>query len=687
MPSLEYPVSRTVDVIDSPVGVECRDPYRWLESDNPEVLRWQQKQNDLASTQVRAWPYFDKLKPIVEAYFADPIRRLPCRAGGRWFRMGRQAGASQDSAIVSREVFGEGQVLYSPELDNPDEPPHLSWIAPSPNGKVLAVGVCDDGSERNKIRLINTDTGSPLSNPPPQLLQDAWMGGACWLPDNSGFYFLALKGKPEDAKHHILFHDLATGRQYPVKIPLPDGDHHYIKLSVSSDERFVIAHYSLVNPRPIAFLNLQDSDEVWQPFIPNVDGSMVGYVIGDQYIAVTDVDAPRGRVISVPLLSANPQRKNNWTELVPESEAVISSIVPVRNSLYLLERVNTYSRVRVIDFDGRFVEIVRLPGAGALGELPYAMMNLLPYSQADEFMFSFSTLTQSWGVYSHSLGSIEVDTLLDPEVTIAGAIVEDIWATSADGTQVPCHLVRLAEQTATEPLPTLIYAYGGYNVHMPPQFPLKGMAAFIVAGGAFVLAHLRGGAEFGHNWWQGGRMKNKQNCYLDLYAIAEELINQKRTTANLLAVTGGSNGGLLAAVAATQRPDLWKVAVPRFPLLDLVGALRDSYTRFAIAIEFADVSDADEIRRLVSFSPYELIEQNKQYPSIYIDAGAADLRCPPWHARKFGARLQAVSSSSSPVLIRIWSQVGHGWATARNIEIEQTLEWLAFVMSELGMEV
>jgi prolyl oligopeptidase len=213
------------------------------------------------------------------------------------------------------------------------------------------------------------------------------------------------------------------------------------------------------------------------------------------------------------------------------------------------------------------------------------------------------------------------------------------------------------------------------------------MAAFVAAGGVFVHAHLRGGGEFGLEWWQSGRMSRKQNGYDDLYAIAEDMIAAGLCTPRTLAVTGGSNGGLMAGVALTQRPELWAVVVPRVPVLDLVGACRDPYGRQAVMEEMADIEDPAEVLRLTTFSPYHLVRDGVSYPAVFLDAGDTDPRCPPWHARKLAARLQAATSSNAPILLHIWENVGHGWATDKDVAIIQNAEWLAFTLRHLGVEV
>jgi prolyl oligopeptidase len=209
------------------------------------------------------------------------------------------------------------------------------------------------------------------------------------------------------------------------------------------------------------------------------------------------------------------------------------------------------------------------------------------------------------------------------------------------------------------------------------------MAAFVEAGGIFVHAHLRGGGEFGLSWWQAGRLAQKQNAYNDLYAIAEALLRANLCTARTLAVTGASNGGLMAAVALTQRPDLWGVVVPRVPVLDLIGACREPYGKQAVLEEMADIGNPQEVRRLASFSPYELIRAGVNYPAVFIDSGDTDPRCPAWHARKFAARLQAATAGAAPILVHVWENVGHGWATDKKIATAQHTEWLAFTMQQL----
>jgi prolyl oligopeptidase len=680
-----YPASRIEDVVESLAGVSFADPYRWLEKESHEVREWQRAQAELATSHVREWPHVPQLRRLVAQFNTERYVILPRYAAGRWFRLKVADGASQAHALVSDKPMGDdGQILFDPIRENPDRPPFLSWIAPSPDGRTLAVGVCVDGSENNTIRLVDVSTGQQLANPPTHTLMDNWTGGVQWLPDSSGFFFSAITGAAIDFEQRVYLH-----RRFPVSMTVPidvawSAALDYRTALVSSDGRHAVVLERLQNPIPIAIAKLSEHPLQWRPFVTSIEGTVVGQVVGNRYIAVTDVAAPRGRVVAIDLNSDDPNDPDGWQELVAESNATLRTLTLVGEQLYLTEFVDTYTRLRIVDLQGRELGQVPLPDRGTVMELPFPMMNAVPLGHPSKFLFGFSSLTISPGIYSHTASHADIETLQAPKVRLDNALVEDRWAVSADGTRIPYHVVRRADLKVASPLPTLIHAYGGYNVPLVPRFPGP-MASVIAFGGAFVHAHIRGGGEFGLGWWQGGRMGNKQNGYNDLYAIAEDLIAANLCAPGLLAVSGGSNGGHMTGVAITQRPDLWAVAVPRVPILDLIGACRDPYGRQAVIEELANVDVADEVYRLATISPYHLVRHGIRYPAVYLDAGATDPRCPPWHARKFAARLQAANTGDAPILLHVWENVGHGWATDEDVAVAEHTEWLAFTLRHLGL--
>ncbi|MES2496005.1 MAG: prolyl oligopeptidase family serine peptidase [Pseudomonadota bacterium] len=693
MEKIIYPPARTSNAEETLAGVAFPNPYQWLEEDSDEVLRWQAAQNVLATRTVEQWPHFSQLTSCVSLFTTARKLSAPRSAGGRWFSLHTPDGATQAVVQVTEERGGSPRTLFDPAAAHPEQPPFLSWLAPSPDGRTLAIGLCADGSENNVIQLIDAVSGAFLPNPPPQVLMDAWAGGVQWLTDSSGFYFTALIGPAHDFDLRIFHHDLTGGgHTREVDAPLPKGSGSYPMLCTEPQGRWVIAMRAPTNACPVAVMDIRADSRTWRPFIDRVDGTVAGHLIGNCYYAMTDVGATRGRIVAIPLDSATPNDPSSWKEIVPQSDAVISGVRPVGNRLYVIETLDAYARVRIFSLGGEFLGTVPMPGRGVISLLHVPgievtlplISSCMPVDSAG-FIFGYSSLTTSWGLYLHEPGDAPLQTLIPPDVRIDGAVVEDRSAISFDGTEIPYRVVRTANSSTEGPLPTLLFAYGGFNWPFVPAYP-GAMAAFIASGGVFVHCHLRGGGELGREWWEGGRLQTKQNCYQDLYAIAEDLISRGVTRPDLLGVTGYSNGGMMAAVAALQRPDLWRVAVPRVPILDLIGGCREPYGRWGINMDFGDPDNPDEVRRLAGFSPYQLIEDGgAAYPAVYIDAGETDPRCPPWHARKFAARLQAAQTGDAPILLHLWENAGHGFATAKDVEVKEATEWLAFVMMELGL--
>ncbi len=684
---MRYPETRIDDATDDLAGISFPDPFRWLEDDHdPAVRAWQQAQSKLARSHVRAWPPFDRLRDLVARYHSPKQLPLPRFAAGHWFRMGIPADGSHSCAMVADEPYGAGRVLFDPADEDADRPPFLSWISPSPDGRTLALGVCADGSENNTIRLIDVQTATRLPDAPAYVLPDAWSGGAHWLADSSGFFFTALGGgtSTELLQEVYLHRRRPTPATEPVEVPWTIS-REYRMVTVSGDGRWAVAHERNVTTIPVAVAELTRAPLRWRPFVRTVTGHVAGQVVGDRLVAVTDVGASRGRLVAIPIDAESPDDPLTWDELLPESDVVLRSVHPVEGVLYLTEFVDTYSRVRVLAPDGNVIGTVPLPGNGVVNDNLFPFLNLAQQNHAPKYVFGFSSLTASHAILAHAPGDDHVETLRDAETRLTDVVVEDLWATSPDGTRVPYHVVRRSDIDGSEPAPTLVYAYGGFSVPLLPQFP-GAMAAFVVAGGVFVHAHLRGGGEFGVDWWRAGSHENKQNTYDDLYAIAEQLISDGRARAGGIAIVGNSNGGLTAGVAVTQRPDLWGAAVPRFPRLDLIGALRTPYGRHSTFIDRAtDPIDPGQARRLAGISPYHLVRDAVRYPAVYVDAGDTDPRCLPQDARKFAARLQHATAGDAPIVVCVRDNVGHGWATDHETAIEQNTEWLAFVLRHLGV--
>lgn len=680
---LTYPPTPARPEREERAGVAFVDPYRWLEGDSAEVRAWQRDQAALAAAYARQWPHYEALRTEVDRLTLNrsPAPRL---AAGLLFRAEPGMGRAHACATVSKMPAGEQRMLFDPASEDSARPGFISWISPSPDGRTLALGVCSDGSEKNTIRLVDVETGTLLAAPP-HVLMDGWLGGAHWLADSNGFFFTALIGPAQDFRQAVFRWRLSeAAHDGPESIAFRD-DRDYRGVTVSACGRWATAFHRILTPIPVALLDLVDAEAKWRPFVTELDGMLAGPIVQDRLLALTYVGAARGRVVAIALDSQTPGDPASWQEIVPESKAVIRSIARVGERLYLHELADTYSRVRSVDFGGREWGEVPLPDRGAVAEDPFPMMALFARDPAEAYVCAHSSFTRASAIIAHRPGAAAIEILSESKARLDGAIVEDRSARAHDGTFIPYQVVRMASLEPGRPRPTLIYAYGAGGAAIPNQF-LGPIAAFVAAGGVYIHAHLRGGGEYGLDWWAAGVLANRQTSYDDLSAVAEDLIADGEASPETLGVTGGSAGGLMTGAAITQRPDLWRVAVPRVPVLDLIGGLRDPYIAYVARLEWGDFDDPGEVRRIATFSPYQLVRDGVRYPAVYIDAGDTDPRCAPWHARKFAARLQAAQSAAAPILLHVWENSGHGWATPRSIQVEENAEWLAFVMRELDLE-
>lgn len=675
-----YPPARTVEVFEDVAGVRVPDPYRWLEKETQEVRQWQRRQAEFATAAVYAGQDPEAVRDLIRAYDTGSRPTLPKYASGRWFRVVSPPGGSAPVVVVADQPFGDGREVFA--LSGSGEgahPPVVSWLAPAPDGRVLALGLCTDGSEHNTIRLVDVASGRQLDGAPEQVLHSAWAGGVSWLPDSTGFYFFALTGTPEEFRQAVFRHRLGGGTE-PEPIPVGEGSREYTLVQMSAGSRWAVAAHRVGSPVPVAVRDLSDPDTAWRPFVTGCTGTIAGHVVGDRYIAVTDVDAPRGRVVAIPLDVADPSDPAGWTELVPEGDTVLRSLTPVGEHLYLSEFDRTFARVRILDRSGAVTGELPLPGRGALAAPFFPLTALATGTPAADFVFAFSTLTSSWGVYRHRPGEKEPETLTPPAIVL-DAVLEEGEALAPDGVAVPYHVVRHGDGGA--PAPVLISAYGAANVPLLPQYQ-PDLAAFVAAGGVLVQAYLRGGGEFGRDWYLAAHRERKHVRDADLVAVAEHLLTTGLTSPDRLALTGGSDGGLMCGIAVTRRPELWRAVLPRAPLLDLIGGTRDPYLDFVIRKAWGDPDDPAEVRRLLGLSPYQLVEPGV-FPAVYLQAGATDPRCRPWHARKFAARLQAAQRGEAPILLHVFEDAGHGAATAPDVAVAQDAEWLAFLIGTLGL--
>ncbi|HEY7421603.1 MAG TPA: prolyl oligopeptidase family serine peptidase [Gaiellaceae bacterium] len=635
------------------------DPYRRLEDDSPETLAWQAEQNALAEERLVGWPGYERLREAIAPHAAALDVSAPVPAGGRWFRVASSA------LIVSDEPGAPGSVVFQTSDS-------LDCAYPSPDARHVVFGVSRGGDEQTELGVLETDTGRVL----PERFRFASFARVAWLSDSSGFYYNAGTARdPEEAQKWLYLHrlgDAATPQAEPVRVR-----REYACPQVSADGRYVAAISSETEPRP-EFVGEVGSGE-WRPFLRDFAGVFVGGFVGSDYVALTYDGAPRGRVVAIPVDGGS------WRELVPESDAVLRSLTPTGEALVLGELVDGYARIRILSSDGRPQEEVPLPGLGAVGTTPgwgHSPLDPMVVAGDGELTFVYSSLLSPPRAFRYRLGTGRLDQLGSARGDLDGIVAQRLSCTSRDGTRIPFWLVHRRGLDLTRSRPTLVYGYGGWNVAFVPS-SIGVLAPFVEAGGILALPNLRGGGEYGWSWWEQGRLAQKQNTFDDLYATAEALIAAGTTSPDHLAVAGASNGGLLAAAACVQRPELFRAVVSLVPLTDMLRFGRDSYG-CEMSEDYGDPGDPQAAQVLRAYSPYHNVRDGERYPATLVVCGENDIRCPPWHGRKLAARLQHANSGDRPVLLRVWPDAGHLAATAGHPG--RAAEWLGFVMAELGLE-
>jgi prolyl oligopeptidase len=621
-------------------------------------------------------PGRDHLARRIEAKLSDTRLAPVIRRGGRWFQLVvLEPDAEQPVAVVRDTPTGPPRVLLDPnELTaKRGTPTSLMSIYPSPDGHTLAAIVMEAGREQNELLLIDVRTGGPLPDEIP------WnVTSLSWMADSSGFWCGTRDVIDGALECPVYRHVLGSPPGAPVHTPRGLAD---CRAVVSNDGK----HVAIATGNTEQRLDWILQDGALRPFLRDLSGAVAGRFHGDDLIAIVDDGAPRGRLVRIPVATAGDSA--TWIELVPETDDVLRWAEVVGDVIVLGYLRNAAGHLRLLDLTGATLEEIDLPGHGTVSAHPYGASHpAVPMfvSGDDEISFVHSTFDRSWGVYRYLIGERRLELVTEPSIKEDGLVVTTITATSSDGSAVMAHVVHGADVDTSVPQPTLIHGYGGFNLAYLPSFTAE-HAAWVEAGGVFVLAHLRGGSEFGTQWWSTGTRERKQQTFDDLYAIAQRLIENGTTTRQQLALKGESNGGLLAGAAITQRPDLWAAVVADVPILDLLGMQRDPLTYLIGRVEYGDPVLPDEAEWLRAFSPVHNVKP-APYPAVLVTAGANDPRCPVWHSRVFVDLLEKAQTGDAPILLRVYNDQGHG-VSGLGASSNKNADWLAFVAHATGLVV
>jgi len=682
-------------VTDEYHGVKVTDNYRWLENwDDPEVKQWSTSENAYSREYLDHLParpaVKDRLRQLITAgsasYYALFFR------GGTLFAMKYQPPAQQPILVAmhSPDAPGEEKVLFDPNTTSAKGSLAVDFYVPSFDGKYVAAALSENGSEDSSAHVFEAATGKELGDVVPRVNFATAGGSIEWKADGSGFYYTRYpqgnERPPEDANFYqqVYFHKLGSDPKDDTYVIGKDFPRiAEIQLHASEDGRWLVAAVANGDGGQYAHY-VMDAAGHWTQVTHFEDGIVSAKVGGDSLYVLSRKNAPRGEILRLPL--SDPALAHAQV-VVPQSpgtgpdessRASIDYFVAAPGHLYVVDIMGGPSRVRVFDDHGHGLGAPALPAISAIGQV---------ISMGSDALFYTSTYLDppAWYRLDAATGKATRTALSETSpINFDDAEVVREFATSKDGTRVPVNIIRRKGTKLDGSNPTLLYGYGGYGISEQPYFAGARGRIWLDQGGVYVLANIRGGAEYGEEWHKQGNLTRKQNVFDDFIACAQYLIDHRYTSPAHLAILGGSNGGLLMGAAFTQRPDLFRTVVSYVGIYDMLRVELDPNGAFNTT-EFGTVKDPEQFKALYAYSPYHHVKDGASYPAILFLTGENDHRVNPMQSRKMTARLQAANSLGHLVLLRTTSNAGHGIGTALDEEIEQGADVFSFLFDQLGI--
>ena len=683
-----YPETRAEDRTETIFGQEVADPYRWLENDvreDREVADWVAAQNRITDAYIAGLPGREGFEQRITELFNYERFGLPTEKGGRYFYT-RNDGLQNQSVLYVRDgLDGEARVLIDPNEWAEDGATALGGWSPSQDGTLLLYSIQDGGSDWRTVRVLDVATGEELVD------EVEWVKFSAleWAKDGSGFFYSRFPVTEEgetfqalNTDQKVYFHRLGTPQSDDrVVFATPEKPELNHIGQVSDDGRFLIVTSSsgTDDRYEITLIDLEDAEAPPRVLVPGFEDSY-SYLgnDGDTFFFRTNEDAPRYRIVAIDL--ADPEHTPRT--IIAQDEAKLDGVSMVGGKLVAEYLVDAKSEVRVFDLQGNRLRDVALPGIGSAGGFG---------GDADDrqVFYFFSSFNAPTTIYRYDLDSGQSEVWARPQVAGFEADdyrVEQHFYTSKDGTRVPMFLVRRADIAAEgKAVPTLLYGYGGFNVSLTPGFS-PSRIAWLDAGGAYALANIRGGGEYGKDWHDGGRLANKQNVFDDFIAAGEFLKAEGYTTPDGLAIEGGSNGGLLVGAVVNQRPDLVDAAHPAVGVMDMLRFDRFTAGRYWVDDYGYPDREAD-FGILRAYSPYHNVSGGTDYPAVLVTTADTDDRVVPGHSFKYTAALQAADLGDRPHLIRIETRAGHGAGKPTDKAIEEAADVGAFLAYHTGLDL
>ena len=682
--TLSYPDSKPGKTVDTLHDIKVPDPYRWLEDLNSDqTSAWVKAQNSLTDSYLDAISGRQALENHLTKLWNVERLGVPSFEGGSYFFSKNNGLQNQSVLYSSKSLDLEPTVLLDPNKLSKDGTVALNSYEVSPDGKYLAYSTSASGSDWVEWKVREISSRKDLSDH----LKWSKFSGVSWAKNSKGFYYGRFP-TPKDGEEmmaqnihkKIYFHEIGKPQSEDLLVyerpnqpkqglyawVTEDGKYLLIQVSQGTDTKNGLFYKDLSNSTS-KVIELLSSFDASYDFITN---------LGSKFIIRTDLNAPKQKVISI---DVNEPLSDRWETIIPESTETLRSVSHIGGLFIANYLKDARTEIRRFKTDGNSLPPVKLPGLGTASGFGGK-------SDQNETFYYFTSFTSPGAVYRYDVTRNASTLLKAPKTQFDRDHYESrqIFATSRDGTKIPMFIVSKKNLKLDGNNPTLLYAYGGFNISLRPSYS-PATIAWLDLGGIYVMANLRGGGEYGEEWHEAGMKLKKQNVFDDFIACAEHLISNKFTSSKKLSIAGGSNGGLLVGACMVQRPELYGACLPAVGVMDMLR-----FHKFTIGwawqAEYGKPDDPEDFKNLLTYSPYHNLKPNN-YPATMVITSDHDDRVVPSHSYKFAAALQSAQNGFAPTLIRIESKAGHGAGTPTSKRIEAIVDKYAFLAKALGFEI
>ena len=676
---IQYPKADKDGTVDNYFGTEVADPYRWLEDDtSAKTAAWVEAENKITNAYLSKIPFRQKLlKRLTEVANYEKLT-APRKHHGRWYFYKNDGLQNQYVMYVMDQLGGTPRVFLDPNKLSTDGTVALQGVYFSNNGKYAAYTISRSGSDWQEFYVIDLKTGQLTTDH----IEWAKFSGAAWQGD--GFYYSAYDAPTQGKEFSnvnegmkIYYHKIGTPQSDDVLFyQNPAQPKRFYTVSVNEEETMMFLYEDGAGAGNTLFVrDLRKPNSQFIQMTADMDYRYTPlYTEGEKIYLFTNYGAPRNRIMTADI---NRPGINDWQELIAEQQNVLNNADVINRQLILTYSQDASDHAYLYGLDGRQIREVKLPSVGSVG--------FTGDEHEPECFYTFTSFTVPGTIYRYDLATGESTLYAKPNVKFQQEdyTSEQVFFQSKDGTRIPMFLTY--KKDVKSPRPVYLYGYGGFNIALVPSFSANRIP-FLEQGGIYAQVTLRGGSEYGEEWHLAGTKMQKQNVFDDFIAAAEWLIHEGYTTNEKIAIVGGSNGGLLVGACMTQRPDLFRVAIPQVGVMDMLR-----YHKFTIGWNWAsDYGTSEDSREMFEYlrgySPLHNLKPGTSYPATLVTTADHDDRVVPAHSFKFAATLQECHKGTNPVLIRIDTKAGHGGGKPLAKILEEQADIYSFILYNMGIK-